>query len=64
VNAVLDSSGSDAERCDVWPLSEPGGVPFQAARATDRVVYRLFGRRRSPPPTAKLLRGAEVRPPA
>jgi uncharacterized protein with NAD-binding domain and iron-sulfur cluster len=64
VNAILDSSGSDAERCDVWPLSEPGGVPFQAARAADRVIYRLFGARRSPPPTAKLLRGAEVRPPA
>jgi uncharacterized protein with NAD-binding domain and iron-sulfur cluster len=57
VNAILDASGSDADRCDVWPLSEPGGLPFQAARAADRVIYKLFGSRRSPPHTATLAQG-------
>jgi uncharacterized protein with NAD-binding domain and iron-sulfur cluster len=55
VNAILDASGSDSERCEVWRLSEPGGLPFKAARAADRVIYKLFGSRRSPPPTARLL---------
>jgi uncharacterized protein with NAD-binding domain and iron-sulfur cluster len=64
VNAILEATGSDAERCKVWPLSEPGGLPFQAARAADRVIYKLFGPRRSPPPTARLLGGTEVSPPA
>jgi uncharacterized protein with NAD-binding domain and iron-sulfur cluster len=64
VNGILDASGSDSERCDVWPLSEPGGLTFQAARAADRVIYRLFGSRRSPPPTATLLGGAKVSPSA
>jgi uncharacterized protein with NAD-binding domain and iron-sulfur cluster len=64
VNAILEASGSDAERCDVWPLSEPGGLPFEAARATDRVIYKLFRARRSPPPTARLLRGTRLSPPA
>ena len=60
VNAILDASGSDGERCGVWRLSEPGGVPFKAARAADRVIYKLFGPRRSPPPTARLLGGTRV----
>ena len=58
VNAILDASGSDRERCDVWPLSEPGGLPFKAARAADRIIYKAFGPRRSPPPTARLLERA------
>jgi uncharacterized protein with NAD-binding domain and iron-sulfur cluster len=57
VNAVLDASDSDSERCEVWRLSEPGGVPFKAARAADRVIYKLFGSKRPPPPTARLLGG-------
>ncbi len=58
VNAILDAAGSDSERCEVWPLSEPGGLPFKAARAADRVLYRLFGPRRSPPPTARMFPGS------
>jgi uncharacterized protein with NAD-binding domain and iron-sulfur cluster len=55
VNAILDSSGSDEERCEVWPLSEPGGLAFKAAREADRVIYKIFGSRRGPPPTVTLL---------
>jgi uncharacterized protein with NAD-binding domain and iron-sulfur cluster len=58
VNAILDASDSDSDRCDVWPLSEPGGLPFKAARAADRIIYKAFGPRRSPPPTARLLERA------
>jgi uncharacterized protein with NAD-binding domain and iron-sulfur cluster len=58
VNAILDASGSDSDRCEVWPLSEPGGLPFKAARAADRIIYRTFGPRRGPPPTARLLERA------
>ena len=64
VNAILEASGSDSERCEVWRLSEPGGLPFKAARAADRVIYKLFGSRRSPPQTASLLGGTGVTPPA
>ena len=64
VNATLDASGSDSERCELWPLSEPGGLPFKAARAADRVIYKLFGAKRSPPPTAKVLGGTQVTPTA
>ncbi len=49
VNAVLDASGSDADRCCVWPLQDPGGLPFRLAREADRVLYRLCGARRGPP---------------
>jgi uncharacterized protein with NAD-binding domain and iron-sulfur cluster len=55
VNALLDSAGSDEERCEVWPLSEPGGLAFKAAREADRVIYKIFGSRRGPPPTVSLL---------
>jgi uncharacterized protein with NAD-binding domain and iron-sulfur cluster len=58
VNAILDVSDSDSDRCDVWPLSEPGGIPFKAARAADRIIYKTFGPRRGPPPTARLLERA------
>ena len=61
VNAILDASGSDAERCGVWPLQEAGGLPFAAARQLDRVTYRLFGARRGPPSTVKLGSGGEAR---
>ena len=57
VNGILDSAGSDATRCEVWPLSEPGGIPFRAARGMDRVIYKLFGGRKGPPPTATLTDG-------
>jgi len=51
VNAILDASGSDADPCDVWALREPGGLPFRVARQVDRVIYKLLGPRRGPPPT-------------
>jgi uncharacterized protein with NAD-binding domain and iron-sulfur cluster len=60
VNGILESSGSDARRCEVWPLSEPGGLPFAAARGVDRVIYKLFGSRRDPPPTVGLAHGDPV----
>jgi uncharacterized protein with NAD-binding domain and iron-sulfur cluster len=63
VNAILETSGSDSGRCEVWPLSEPGGLLFKSARSMDRVVYRLFGGRRGPPPTVTLADGdLEVNP--
>ena len=48
VNGILDASGSTARRCSVWPLQEPG--VFAAARALDRIRWKLFHRRpaRSP----------------
>jgi hypothetical protein len=49
VNAILDASGSDADRCCVWPLRDPGGLPFRIARETDRALYKLCGARRGPP---------------
>jgi len=42
VNGVLDATGSTARRCSVWKLQEPG--VFAAARALDRVKWRLFHR--------------------
>ena len=39
VNAVLDSVGSRATRCDVWPLREPGVL--RPLRVLDRALYRL-----------------------
>jgi uncharacterized protein with NAD-binding domain and iron-sulfur cluster len=60
VNAILEASGSDSERCDVWPLREPGGLPFALARQLDRVAFGLLGDRVGPPPTVSL-RDGEVR---
>ena len=57
VNAILEASDSDSESCGVWPLSEPGGLLFEAARVGDRVLFELFGSRRSPPPTVTLSDG-------
>src|SRR5918996_1128736 len=39
VNAILERSGSDAERCGVWRLREP--ELFAPARALDRVLFKL-----------------------
>jgi hypothetical protein len=39
VNAILERSGSRAERCPVWKLREP--VLFAPFRALDRVLFRL-----------------------
>ncbi len=57
VNAILDATGSDAERCRVWPLQEPGGLPFAVAREIDRVLYRLPGGH-GPPPTVGVRDGS------
>ncbi len=51
VNAVLDATGSDTDRCRLWPLRDPGGLPFRIAREADRVPYKLLGARRGPPRT-------------
>ena len=59
VNAILDATGSDAERCDVWPLHAPGGLPFAVARELDRVLYRLPGGH-GPPPTVAVKDGSLV----
>ena len=63
VNAILEASGSDAERCAVHELHEPGGLPFALARELDRVVFKAFGARRGPPPTVALQDGRlEINP--
>ena len=63
VNALLEASGSDAERCAVHELHEPGGLPFALARELDRVVFKAFGARRGPPPTVALEDGRlEINP--
>jgi uncharacterized protein with NAD-binding domain and iron-sulfur cluster len=62
VNAILDATGSDAERCRVWPLQDPGGLPFAVAREIDRVLYRLPGGH-GPPPTVAIRDGSLVMSP-
>jgi uncharacterized protein with NAD-binding domain and iron-sulfur cluster len=59
VNAILDATGSEAERCRTWPLQEPGGLPFALAREIDRVLYRLPGGH-GPPPTVAVADGSLV----
>jgi uncharacterized protein with NAD-binding domain and iron-sulfur cluster len=59
VNAILEATGSDTERCGVWPLHDPGGLPFAVARQLDRVLYRLPGGH-GPPPTVALKDGSLV----
>jgi uncharacterized protein with NAD-binding domain and iron-sulfur cluster len=39
VNAILERSGSQAGRCQVWPLREP--ALFAPARAIDKLLFRL-----------------------
>jgi hypothetical protein len=58
VNAILDATDSDAERCCVWPLHEPGGLPFAVAREVDRVLYRLPGDHG--PPTTVAVKGGSL----
>jgi uncharacterized protein with NAD-binding domain and iron-sulfur cluster len=63
VNGILRASGSDAEPCAVHELREPGGVPFAIARELDRVVFKIFGPGRGPPPTVALKDGRlEIEP--
>jgi uncharacterized protein with NAD-binding domain and iron-sulfur cluster len=63
VNAILAASGSDAEPCAVHALHDPGGLPFAVARELDRLVYKVFGPRRGPPPTVALEDGKlEINP--
>jgi uncharacterized protein with NAD-binding domain and iron-sulfur cluster len=38
VNGILDRTGSNEPRCEIWPLREPG--IFAPARALDRLRYR------------------------
>jgi uncharacterized protein with NAD-binding domain and iron-sulfur cluster len=52
VNGILDASGSDQRRCDVWPLNEP--ALFAPARAFDRVRFALG---RPPAQTVRLTPG-------
>lgn len=39
VNAILDRTGSETERCEIWALSEP--AIFEPLKAQDRIRYRL-----------------------
>src|SRR5918999_1854161 len=39
VNAILERTGSNARRCEVWPLREP--ALFAPARAFDRLLFKL-----------------------
>src|SRR5215210_7316489 len=47
VNGILDVSRSAARRCEVWALQEPRA--FAAARALDKVRWKLFHRPAKPP---------------
>ncbi|MEM4781137.1 MAG: FAD-dependent oxidoreductase [Halalkalicoccus sp.] len=38
-NAILDRTGSNGDRCEIWPLEEP--AIFTPLKAQDRVRYRL-----------------------
>jgi uncharacterized protein with NAD-binding domain and iron-sulfur cluster len=58
VNAILDATRSPARRCDVWRPSEPRA--FAAARALDRVRWKLF--HRPPKPPLELTADGELRP--
>ena len=58
VNGILDATGSRARRCDVWKLQEPRA--FAAARALDRVRWKLF--HRPPRPPLEVTAAGEVQP--
>ena len=47
VNGIIAATGSSAKPCDVWALREPRA--FAAARALDRVRWKLFHRPAKPP---------------
>jgi uncharacterized protein with NAD-binding domain and iron-sulfur cluster len=59
VNAILEATASDEEPCRLWPLQEPGGLPFTIARTIDRVIYRLPGGH-GPPPMVTVRDGVPV----
>jgi uncharacterized protein with NAD-binding domain and iron-sulfur cluster len=52
VNGILEATGSDEPRCQVWPLQEP--ALFAPARAFDRVLFELG---RPPAQTVRLAEG-------
>jgi uncharacterized protein with NAD-binding domain and iron-sulfur cluster len=58
VNAILDATGSSAERCQVWKLREP--EVLAPARALDRVRWRLFKRAAKPP--LAVAEGGDLKP--
>ena len=58
VNGILAATGSSAPRCEVWPLREP--LAFAAAKALDRVRWKLFHRPAKPP--LHLTAEGELRP--
>ena len=58
VNGILDATGSRERRCEVWPLREP--QVFAAARALDKVRWKLFHRPAKPP--LELTADGELRP--
>jgi uncharacterized protein with NAD-binding domain and iron-sulfur cluster len=58
VNGILDATGSRERRCEVWPLREP--QVFAAARALDKVRWKLFHRPAKPP--LELTADLELRP--
>jgi len=58
VNGILDATRSTARRCEVWPLREP--QVFAAARALDKIRWKLF--HRPPKPPLQVTADGEVRP--
>jgi uncharacterized protein with NAD-binding domain and iron-sulfur cluster len=58
VNGILEATGSGASRCDVWRLREP--QVFAAARALDKVRWKLF--HRPPRPPYELTADGELKP--
>jgi uncharacterized protein with NAD-binding domain and iron-sulfur cluster len=58
VNGILDAERSSARRCEVWRLREPQA--FAAARALDKVRWKLFHRPAKPP--FELTTEGELRP--
>jgi uncharacterized protein with NAD-binding domain and iron-sulfur cluster len=58
VNGILGATRSSERRCEVWPLREPQA--FAAARALDKVRWKLF--QRPPKPPLELTAAGELRP--
>ena len=58
VNGILAATGSNARRCDVWPLQEPRA--FAAARLLDKLRWRLFHRPAKSP--LEVTAGGELQP--
>ena len=58
VNGILEATGSGVRRCDVWRLREP--QVFAAARALDKVRWKLF--HRPPRPPYELTADGELKP--